>query len=96
MHLAVGPERVVEPDAIGAAPAVDERDDVAAHVALIVEHIAAQPRVQRERRVEPRTQRGDGRVDLGRLGETAQLLSENDACHRPMMPRDCVTINRQT
>ena len=51
MHPAVGLQRVVELDALGAAAPVDERDDDAAQVGLLVEHVTAQPRVQRARGV---------------------------------------------
>jgi len=95
MHLTVGAERIVQPHAVHATPAVDERDHVGPHVALFVKYVAAQARVQREGRVERRPQRGYRRFDLWRLGETPQLLSENDACHAAMMPRRCVTINRE-
>ena len=83
INAAVGRERLVEARAIEHAPAVDEDDHVGAQVALIVEHVAAQPRVRREDLVERAAQIGRRAVELRRLDETAQLRRELDAGQGP-------------
>src|SRR5439155_7134217 len=68
-------------------PPVDEHDHIGAQVALVIEHIAAQPRVDRESIFERATQGGRATVHLGRGGETAQLRCEGDVRHAGMMHR---------
>lgn len=81
MHLAVGAQCVVERHAASATPAIDEGDDVGAQVALVVEHLAAQARIDGECGVERAAQRGSGRIDFRRVGEATQLRREDDPGH---------------
>ncbi len=57
MHRAAGRQHIGQPRAVAAAVAVDEDDDVGAQVALVVEHVAAQRRVEPEGVVERGAQR---------------------------------------
>jgi hypothetical protein len=64
MDTAGGAQRVVQRDAIAAAPAVDERHHAGTQVALIVEHVATQLRVDGKGRLERLAQGGRRRLDL--------------------------------
>ena len=60
---------------------------------MLVEHVAAQTRVQRERGFERDAQGRDRCVDFGRRGKTPLLLlGKNDACDQAVMPPGCATI----
>ena len=87
MNLAVGPERIGQTDSIGTAPTINEDHDVCTQMTLVIEHVAAQPRVVVECHIERTTQGGRGRVDFGCFGEAPQLRSEDDACHAAIMLR---------
>ena len=60
---------------------------LARRCALVVEHVAAQPRVGGNAASSAARTVSAG-VDLGRLDEAAQLRREGDARHARMMPRD--------
>ena len=81
MDLAVGLQRVAEPDAVRAAPAVDKGDGVWAQVALVVKQLAAQMRVGSECRLEQGTQRERRGVQLRGLGEASSRRREDGARH---------------
>ena len=81
MDLAIGCQRIVEPDIIAHPPAIDEYDDMFAEMVLIVEHVATQVRCARERhfkRVAQACRVGD---HFRRFGEAAQLLCKDYAGH---------------
>ena len=67
--------------AVVAAAAVDERHHVGAQVALVVEQVATQARIDREHVLERTAQRVRGRLDLRHVEKAPQLRSERDAGH---------------
>ena len=87
VNAAVGCEWIGERCAVGAAPSIDKYDDVGSQVILVVEHIAAQTWIDRERVFERSAQVGCAAIDLGRGGEAAQLRCEYDMRHAVMMHR---------
>ena len=83
MDLAGGSKRLAERDAVADAQTIDEDGHVLAQVALLIEYIAAQWRADCERVFQRRPQRASRGVDFRHGNETAQLLREDEFCHRP-------------
>lgn len=88
IDAAVAPQFVGEPDAVGAAPAVDENRDVGSQVALVVEHITAEPRVTPESVFERRAQGRRVARHIGGIDEATQVRREDDLGHAGMMTRN--------
>lgn len=81
MDIAVACKRVIESDAVADALTVDEDDDIGAQMTLVVEYVAAQSRIHCKRCFQCGAQGHRLCGDFRRLGETAQLLSENNFWH---------------
>src|SRR5471032_2554917 len=75
-------ERIVQYFSLAGALSVDEDDDVLAQLALLVEHVAAQPWVVGEGGVEGAAQIGRAGLHLRHGHEAAQLLGKNKLHHR--------------
>jgi len=87
VYLGAGRQRIGQAMAILAAPPVDEDHHVGTQMALVVEHVAAQLRIQRKCGLEPAAQRGRVGVELGHGDEPPQLRRERDMGHGAMMRR---------
>ena len=81
MNAAVGRDSVVENNAIGDASAIDEGDDMRPQMALVIEYIAAQTRINAERCFECFAQRCRRSIDFRYIGKASQLLREDQPCH---------------
>jgi len=72
---------IVQVDTVSAAATVDEDDDVLAQVALVVEHVAAQKRIDIEGAVERGAQASGAGLDLRHRGKAGKLLGKDESRH---------------
>ncbi len=92
MDLAVGSEDVIEPGAIAHPMTVDENHNVGPQVALVIEYIAPQARIEYESGFQRVTQYAGLRTDFGNLGKAAQLLSKDELGHGGKLCNQCNLI----
>jgi hypothetical protein len=81
MDAAIRSEWIIEADVIAHAMSIDKNHDMTPQMALLVEYVAAQPRIDRERGFQRIAQHRRRSIDLRQFGEAPQLMGKDDLGH---------------